>query len=71
MTIAVWGIAFKPDTDDIRYAPSINLIKKLVRAGVTIKAYDPVATLKEIISLIPICIKNAIMHLMQSKILTH
>ena len=47
MTIAVWGIAFKPDTDDIRYAPSINLIKKLVRAGVTIKAYDPIATLKE------------------------
>jgi UDPglucose 6-dehydrogenase len=47
MTIAVWGIAFKPDTDDIRYAPSINLIKKLVRAGVAIKAYDPIATLKE------------------------
>jgi len=46
MTISVWGIAFKPDTDDIRYAPSINLIKKLASAGVIIKAYDPVATLK-------------------------
>ena len=45
MTIAVWGIAFKPETDDIRYAPSINLIKKLTDAGVIVKAYDPVATL--------------------------
>ena len=46
MTIAVWGIAFKPETDDIRYAPSVSLIQKLIKAGVTVKSYDPIATLK-------------------------
>ncbi len=40
---ALWGLAFKPNTDDIREAPSIKLIKKLTGAGAVISAYDPEA----------------------------
>jgi UDPglucose 6-dehydrogenase len=42
-TIAVWGLAFKPGTDDMRVAPSRVLIAELVRRGARIQAYDPVA----------------------------
>ncbi len=42
-TICVWGLSFKPDTDDMRDAPSINIIKHLIREGATVKAYDPAA----------------------------
>lgn len=41
--IAVWGIAFKPGTDDIREAPSITLIAQLLARGAEVVAYDPVA----------------------------
>jgi UDPglucose 6-dehydrogenase len=41
--IGIWGLSFKPKTDDIREASSIILIKKLLEAGVKIKAYDPAA----------------------------
>ncbi|MDG1841456.1 MAG: UDP-glucose/GDP-mannose dehydrogenase family protein [Crocinitomicaceae bacterium] len=41
--IAVWGLSFKPDTDDIREAPSIYLMKKLIESGAIITAYDPEA----------------------------
>ncbi len=42
-TFAVWGLAFKPQTDDMREAPSIYTIKDLVARGATIQAYDPKA----------------------------
>ena len=41
--IAVWGLAFKPDTDDIREAPALYLIDKLVESGAVITAFDPEA----------------------------
>ena len=41
--IALWGLAFKPDTDDIREAPALYLIDKLVEAGANITAFDPEA----------------------------
>ena len=39
----VWGLAFKPDTDDMREAPSIRIIRGLVEAGATVSAWDPAA----------------------------
>ncbi len=42
-TLAFWGIAFKPQTDDIREAPALTLIRKALSAGASVRAFDPVA----------------------------
>lgn len=42
-TIALWGLSFKPQTDDMREAPSLKIVEELIQAGAIVKAYDPVA----------------------------
>ena len=44
--VAVWGLAFKPNTDDVRFAPSITLVKALLAEGAAVRAYDPEAAEK-------------------------
>jgi len=43
LRLTVWGLSFKPETDDMREAPSITLIKSLIKSGAEVNAYDPQA----------------------------
>lgn len=43
-TVCVWGLAFKPNTDDVRKSPAVAIIKELQKAGYKIRAFDPIAT---------------------------
>ena len=51
LTFGVWGLSFKPQTDDVRSAPSITIIGELIKRGASIKAYDPKAieTFKQVL----------------------
>jgi UDPglucose 6-dehydrogenase len=42
-TFAIWGLAFKPGTDDVREAPALTIVRGLLDAGATVRAFDPVA----------------------------
>lgn len=42
-TLAIWGVAFKPETDDIREAPAMSIMQQAIEAGATVNAFDPVA----------------------------
>ena len=51
-TLAVWGLSFKPDTDDVREAPSIPIVRRLVEEGARLRLYDPQAagTFKQVMA---------------------
>lgn len=43
LTVAIWGLSFKPDTDDMRESPSVEIAQELLRSGASVRVFDPVA----------------------------
>ena len=43
ISVGIWGLSFKPETDDVREAPSVDIIKKILDNNIKVKAYDPIA----------------------------
>jgi UDPglucose 6-dehydrogenase len=52
-TLAVWGLAFKPNTDDLREAPALTIVNALVKSGARVKVYDPIVDAKRSQGLFP------------------
>ncbi len=59
-TVAIWGLAFKPETDDIRESPAIYIVNSLLEAGATVRAHDPIAVpnFKRLVSDAPLYIDD-------------
>ncbi|MCP4602059.1 MAG: UDP-glucose/GDP-mannose dehydrogenase family protein [Proteobacteria bacterium] len=59
-TVAIWGLAFKPETDDIRESPAIYIIRSLIEAGANIQVHDPIAvpSFKRLITDAPTYVDN-------------
>jgi UDPglucose 6-dehydrogenase len=69
-TIALLGLSFKPNTDDIREAPSLYIIKALLKEGVNIRTYDPIVNNELIAKSKGLIVKNSMLSPLSSKLIT-
>ncbi|MBE0425118.1 MAG: UDP-glucose/GDP-mannose dehydrogenase family protein [Nitrospirae bacterium] len=69
-TIALLGLSFKPNTDDIREAPSLDIIMALLKEGVNIRTYDPIVNKELIAKSKGLIVKNSMLSLLSSRLIT-